>query len=490
MSALIERGRELVARRAERRARDVRAARTVGEEGQHQYSGQQASVGGFSLTRDGDDWLCDCPVERKCLHGALASRGLVDPVDNWLASDAPDARFALADAQPTAGLAGAAAASKAAVEKIDDDSVHVGDAVVSVGGHCDCPMGGEPLCLHRLIADSWARGQRVAAASGAAPGAARPGAPAAVASVAPERRAPGERLPTQDVERFAEILDRTDQIAARLLTFGLQRAGGAVFDRVDALIIAAQTAGVRDGAPRNAGLGRLVRALEALRDDLKHFQQRVVTVRELTSSRSSRSCANVGRAIRANSGRLPLADFAGATQQEYDGAGPRRAGPGPGGLARLGLRRRDGVRRRSAHRSDLDAHERAPRRAAPRQLGGLARRRQRVRERVGELHQARAGAVPALGRAALRRRAPLRQREDPARRARRAEARRSEAARGDDRRHRRRGPARAAARVDPLGRPPASPPIALVDVAAIEPPRSIASRRSSSSRSTRPAGSR
>jgi hypothetical protein len=288
------------------------------------YAGETASAGPFSLKREGDGWLCDCPVERRCLHGELATRGLTDAVDEQVASDAPDPRFVLgAELVASGGLANAAAVSKASVEKVDDDSVRVGDATIVLGMKCDCPMGDQPLCLHRLIVDSWARGLRVApiagaASTGAAPGFARAATVPAAGIV--ERKPVGEKLPPQDVERFAEILDRADLMAAEILTFGLQRTGGSLFERLDALIIAAQTIGVRDGAPRNAGLGRLVRALEALRDELKQFQARIVTVSENDVISKLAVVRNIGRAIRANTGKLPLADYAGATQQEYETA--------------------------------------------------------------------------------------------------------------------------------------------------------------------------
>jgi hypothetical protein len=280
---------------------------------------------------DPASWTCSCPAAgvAACLHVALAARGLAEEAEHDegggvdLGEDAPDPRYA-ADLELSPGLAAAAARSDAAIERIEGGGLRVLAATVTpaAGGGlaCDCPMRDAPACLHRALAAAWGRGERHAHADAAAPRAtpAAPagGAAAAAAAGAPAARA-GEELPAEDVDRFRPTLDRVEALVAELVSFGLQRATPATLERVDALVIAARALGVRDGAPRHAGLGRIARGLERLRQILGEFQARLVTTTELDVLGELAVLRNLARAVRANTGALPLADFAGATQQEY-----------------------------------------------------------------------------------------------------------------------------------------------------------------------------
>jgi hypothetical protein len=62
----------------------------------------------------------------------------------------------------------------------------------------------------------------------------------------------------------------------------------------------------------------MVRTLERLRQVLGEFAQRLVTTTELDVVRELGIARNLIRAIRANTGALPLFEFAGATQQDYE----------------------------------------------------------------------------------------------------------------------------------------------------------------------------
>jgi hypothetical protein len=278
---------------------------------------------------DASQWRCDCPVgvgtETLCLHAALAARGLTDPVEAGEADadEAPDPSF-VAQMEVSSGLANAAAHSQAMLERADD-GIRVLEATVTKGANglvCNCPLGSAPSCLHRVLVDAWARGARPARVTAGAVAAiaqaitARTGSDSADAEM--DRPKQGERLPPEDVERFKPILERCDVLVSELLTFGLQRMSKATLERVDSLVMLARSAGVRDAAPREAGLGRLVRALEALRQVLDEFLQRLVTTTEREVLRALGVVRNLCRAVRANTGALPLIDFAGATQQEYE----------------------------------------------------------------------------------------------------------------------------------------------------------------------------
>lgn len=269
-------------------------------------------------------WTCDCPAgrERTCLHAALAARGLSEEVDAEAAGEdeAPDPTFAVA-LEVSSGLATAAERSRASIERAGE-GLRVLEATVTLteqGLACDCPMGAAPACLHRVLVDAWARGARPARVSAGATGALTRGVVARTAEALPEERArQGEQLSPEDVARFAPVLERADELIAELLTYGLQRMTKATLERVDMLVLQARGLGVRDGAPRNAGLGRLVRALEALRQVLGEFLDRKVTTTEVDVLRALGVVRNLGRAVRANTGALPLIEFAGPTQQEYE----------------------------------------------------------------------------------------------------------------------------------------------------------------------------
>jgi len=284
---------------------------------------QLALAGGEAEAGNPAAWTCDCPAGATllCLHAALAARGLADEVATGAAADEPpDASFAVG-LEASEALIAAAARSHAVLERTEE-GLRVGEATVArteKGLGCDCPLGTAPVCLHRVLVDAWARGVRPARpAVGQAAAVAR--GLATRATVLPEERPvrAGQKLPPQDVDRFTPVLDRVDALVLELLTFGLQRMTQATLERVDALVLQARALGVRDGAPREAGLGRLVRALETVRQTLDEFQNRLVTTTERDVLRVLAVARNLTRAVRANTGALPLIDFAGATQQEYD----------------------------------------------------------------------------------------------------------------------------------------------------------------------------
>ncbi len=268
---------------------------------------------------DARSWRCDCPVrDRVCLHTALAARGLTDPISEGAPAEelGADPRFAV-ELELSPGLAAAAQRSSLRAAKIDDDSLRVGAARVrrvQTKLECDCPMGSASACVHRAVAVRWARGEQGSVRTEAT----RTKSASLTPPEAVATPRSGEKLPDQDLTRFQPILDRVDRLVAELVSFGLSRTSPATLERVDGLIISAQTIGVRDGAPRNAGLGRLRRRLESLREVLAQFQQRVVTTSELRVLRELAIVRNLARALRANTGHLPLFDFAGATQQEYE----------------------------------------------------------------------------------------------------------------------------------------------------------------------------
>jgi hypothetical protein len=274
---------------------------------------------------DAAGWSCDCPARGVglCLHAALAAAALTREVDAASADDTPDPRFALPMPEVGSALHAMASQHSAALDK-EGDSVRVGDATVSLpepgatGLACDCPMGGMPTCLHRIVVDAWARGVRAARPTGGASGFTplAAGSSAALEEGGIAGRL-GERLPDEDVARFGPVLARVEMLLAELVCYGLQRTSGATLERIHGIVTLARALGIRDGAPRHAGLGRLARTLERLVQIVTEFQSRVVTTTELDVLREIGVLRNIVRAIRANAGNLPLADFAGATQQEY-----------------------------------------------------------------------------------------------------------------------------------------------------------------------------
>jgi hypothetical protein len=290
-----------------------------------------ACAASLTLTSDapGDPaaWRCDCPARDldPCLHAVLVARALSEPVEDRLGDDeAPDPAYACGPVEVPPGLAAAAARSRASID-VRDDAVRVLSALVRhVNGvlACDCPMGEMPACLHRVVVDAWARGLRTARGGGASAGAstsfARSSGTTLPGAAGGAARAPrGETLPPEDVLRFEPVLVRAEALIAEMVSFGLQRSTATTLERARTLSIVARTMGVRDGAPRHAGLGRLVRALDRTSQALEEFQQRIVTTTELDVLRELGIVRNIIRAVRANAGALPLSDFAGATQQEY-----------------------------------------------------------------------------------------------------------------------------------------------------------------------------
>jgi hypothetical protein len=271
-------------------------------------------------------WRCDCPARdlAPCLHASLVARALSEPVEDRPSDDeAPDPAYACGPAEVPPGLAAAAARSRASIDVREDGVKILSGLVRHANGAltCDCPMGAQPACLHRIIVDAWARGLRTArggASAGASTSFARSaGASASSVAIGSPRAPQGEKLPAEDVLRFEPVLARCEALIAEMISFGLQRSTATTLERARTLSVVARTMGVRDGAPRHAGLGRLVRALDRTCQALEEFQQRIVTTTELDVLRELGIIRNIVRAIRANAGTLPLADFAAATQQEY-----------------------------------------------------------------------------------------------------------------------------------------------------------------------------
>jgi hypothetical protein len=188
------------------------------------------------------------------------------------------------------------------------DGLRVGAATVRVteaGPLCDCPMASAPVCLHRLVA------------SGRAPGAVK-----AVETCAPPptKEAPRERLTEADAARFAPVLAEVEALIAEILTVGLTRAARGTGARVKALSARATALGRRRkpaAAGRDVGLGRLARTLDRLAVSLDALagsdagEAAAAALGELAVAR------NLVRALRANTGALPLAEIAGSARSEY-----------------------------------------------------------------------------------------------------------------------------------------------------------------------------
>jgi HAMP domain-containing protein len=132
----------------------------------------------------------------------------------------------------------------------------------------------------------------------------------------------GETLAAEDLSRFDPILVCIDTLLTDLILWGLDRTTAATLERIESLRIAAESTGVRPNAPRHAGLGRLAGALSRLGTRLREYSGRVVTTTELDVLAEIAVTLNLLRAIRANTGALPLSDFAGATHKEYVPAPP------------------------------------------------------------------------------------------------------------------------------------------------------------------------
>lgn len=297
----------------------AKQARFVGSGG---GQGQALTLQLSGEAADPSAWKCDCPAGSvaMCLHAMLAAGALTREVEPGAADDTPDARFARGG-EASQSLIGAAEKYGASIDKLDD-CVRVGDAIVRVNGAtlgCDCPLGTATTCLHRVVVDAWAKGIRPARPS--ASGSGFTPMAALVADREDDRPiggiAVGEKLPDEDVERFEPILQRVETLGAEMICYGLQRTSAATLERIQAIITQARAEGIRENAPRHAGLGRLIRTLERLVQITGEFQQRIVTTTELDVLRELAILRNITRAIRANTGTLPLSEFAGATQQEY-----------------------------------------------------------------------------------------------------------------------------------------------------------------------------
>ena len=430
-------------------------------------------------------WRCDCPASHSslpCLHVALVARGLTDAIDEASLGegDAPDPAYAVEISEASEGLWAAARASKQSLER-GDGCIRVQSATIrGVDGKlvCDCPMGDMPACLHRILVSQWARGERSARGKsvGAIAGAIGMATPAAAAGAGLRARG-GETLAPEEMERFAPLLVRIESLIAELLTFGLQRMSAGTLERTDALIAFAAGITKRDAAPRDAWVGRIVRSLKPLRTLLQQFQEHIVTITELVVLREIAIVHNLVRAMRSNTGALPLAEFAGSVQQEFDpipaldiqglGLEVWTAVSGHQGVTAYTLDLRSGRMLTRSESKPAELAERAANSAAgwadqaiaasafsgtTITLADIARERYLVQGALA----AESGRLSGSGKTQASKREKL-DLEDPKLRAALltglADAQ------------------RIAARFvfDPLGRPPASPPIALVPIARMTP---------------------
>ena len=207
-----------------------------------------------------------------------------------------------------AGMRAAAEQWRGTTETLED-GVRVGAATVRVteaGPLCDCPMASAPVCLHRLVAFGREQGAVEAVETGAP---------------APAKAAPRERLTEADAARFAPVLAEVEALVAEILTVGLTRAARGTGARVAALAARAAAISKRRktaaAGGRDVGLGRLSRTLDRLAVSLDALagtdagEAAAAALGELGVAR------NLVRALRANTGALPLADFAGTARSEY-----------------------------------------------------------------------------------------------------------------------------------------------------------------------------
>jgi hypothetical protein len=204
-----------------------------------------------------------------------------------------------------AGMRAAAAAWMGTAVHAEDGAVQVGAATVratAAGLSCDCPMGDAPACLHRLVVV----GPSERRTPSVAPSVRRPIA-----------RSAGERLPEQDAARFAPLLAEAEALVAEVLTVGIARAATTVEPMIRGLAARTGAERPRPAAPREAALGRLSRALGALAAYLSEARAGEALPAEAAALRELSLVRNLVRALRANTGALPLGDVAGGLRREY-----------------------------------------------------------------------------------------------------------------------------------------------------------------------------
>jgi len=207
------------------------------------------------------------------------------------------------------GLRRAAAHTALVATPIGEGTARVGAATVRWEGSrlaCDCPMGDAPACLHRLVASGDAR--RIVESTEIE---------RAHAAKAPERASGEPRLPKEDVARFAPILSEVDALVAETTALGLRRAARALGDRVRALSARAASMRARARAPREAGLARLASTLDRLSTLLSALEGPDAGTAEAGALAALAVTRNLSRALRANTGALPLEDMAGSAHREY-----------------------------------------------------------------------------------------------------------------------------------------------------------------------------
>lgn len=121
----------------------------------------------------------------------------------------------------------------------------------------------------------------------------------------------------EDVARIAPILDEVAALVAEIVTLGLRRAGRVTIERLRRTMAMAASVRPRSGAPREAGLGRITRSLERLSDLLPSLEGPDTALSGEKALAEVAALRDLVRALRANTGHLPLADMAGATRSEY-----------------------------------------------------------------------------------------------------------------------------------------------------------------------------
>ncbi|MDI1446708.1 hypothetical protein [Polyangium sp. 6x1] len=209
-----------------------------------------------------------------------------------------------------AGMRRAAARTALVAAPMGESAVRVGGATVTWREGrvvCDCPMGDAPACLHRLVAHGDERARDLGGRAG-------PTEPPPVVFPEPSKAEP---LPAEDAARFAPILAEVDALMAEVVTLGLRRAARVSGDRVRELAARATAMRPRSRGPRDAGLGRIARALERLAALLPALDGPDAGAAEADALRELAITRNLGRALRANTGALPLEDIAGASQRAY-----------------------------------------------------------------------------------------------------------------------------------------------------------------------------
>ena len=209
-----------------------------------------------------------------------------------------------------AGMRRAAARTELVAVPMGEGAVRIGGATVTWRegrGRCDCPMGDAPACLHRLVA----RGEERTRDLG------RPASPTEPPAALFPEPTKAEPLPAEDAARFTPILAEVDALVAEVVTLGLRRAARVSVDRVRELAARAAAMRPRARGPRDAGLGRLARSLDRLAALLPGLEGPDAGAAEVDALRALALTRNLGRALRANTGALPLEDIAGASQRAY-----------------------------------------------------------------------------------------------------------------------------------------------------------------------------